>query len=119
MRFAVDIDNTVTEWADKFRPMMRLFKEGGHDVYMLTGGMDQVTASEPYRIRQLRDLGVMKGIHYDDIHICISDSYKGVAALKAKFCKEMKIDVVFDDMEIYTDAIRKESPDTMALRVMP
>lgn len=117
MRFAVDIDDTVTKWPEEFKAIMESLKMSGHDVYMLTGGMDPQSANERYRENQLKKLGIERNTHYDDIHICVSDTYNGVAKLKGKFCKENEINVDFDDQYEYQDEIRKLSPKTMCLEV--
>lgn len=119
MRFAVDIDQTVTAWPAEFATIMEALMNQGHGVVMLTGCLEPDNFTEEEREEELEELGLYKGQHYDSIKIAHGTSFEGIAKDKAKFCKENEVNVDFDDDKQYQRAIRNMSSSTLCLNVMP
>jgi hypothetical protein len=110
------MDGTLTAAPKVLGEIMRCLKKAGHKVYILTGSLGETPDQqlEDYRKQQAKDLGLCQD-HYDDICICVSPSFEGVAELKARFCWAYSVDFMIDDMALYRQIIKRLSPKTMVL----
>ena len=111
MIIAVDIDGTLTRETENLKKLMTALVEAGHRVICLTGSLgDKPTQEE--RVKQLSELGLEQGENYTEIVRSNGLDPKQVAENKAKFCKKNKIDMVFEDDDMYISMINGESPKT-------
>lgn len=120
MTFCFDMDGTLTRHPKVLGEIMKSLKSSGHTVYILTGSLGETPPDKliAYRLNQAKGLGLKSLEHFDDIVSCVDPSFDGVAKLKGVFCRENKVDWVVDDMPLYIQHIKHESPDTVTLGVI-
>lgn len=120
MNFCFDMDGTLTRHPKVLGEIMLSLKKAGHTVYILTGSLGETPPDKlnAYRLDQAKNLGLMPEIHFDDIISCVDPSFDGVAKLKGVFCRENSVDWVVDDMPLYIQHIKHESPGTVTLGVI-
>lgn len=120
MIFCFDMDGTLTAHPKVLGEIMKSLKKSGHKVYILTGSLGETPYDQlqKYRLDQAKSLGIIPEDHFDDIVSCVDSTFEGVANLKGRFCLEQKVDFVIDDMSLYIQAIRKESPETLVVPVI-
>lgn len=120
MIFCFDMDGTLTKHPKVLGEMMSSLKKSGHTVYILTGSLGETPIKKlnAYRLSQASELGLHPESHFDDIVSCVNPSFDGVAKLKGVFCRENKVDWMIDDMPLYIQHIKHESPETATVGVM-
>lgn len=104
MNFAFDIDGTITAAPAYYAALMTSLRKCGHGVHVLTGTMQPVATDATYstRDKQLRGYGITSAM-YDKLHIVTSP---GNVEQKAQYCLDHDIGFVFEDSQLYTEAIR-------------
>lgn len=114
------MDGTLTRHPTVLGEIMRSLKKQNHTVYILTGSLGETPPDKlrAYRLNQAKELGLNAEIHFDDIVSCVNPSFEGVAKLKGIFCRENSVDWVVDDMPLYIQHIKYESPETVTLGVI-
>lgn len=111
MRIAVDIDGTLSREPENIRDLMKQLMHSRNRVIVLTGCLyDQ--PSEAERIKQLKDLGVTKGIHYTSLVRISGFTHRQVSYGKAMYCRDTQVDMIFEDDDQYISDINQMSPRT-------
>lgn len=130
MKIAIDIDGTLTAFPELFKLIMVALKTAGHYVCFLTGTLGDVNILISHdkemdtgylkklcketldgRIEQLESYGVISDM-YNELIVACGKTVTDVAELKGAFCKQEKIDVVFEDTKLFTDSIGCVAPET-------
>ena len=112
-KIAFDVDGTITKNPDLFKVIMKSLKERAI-VYILTGnGNDYMPKKK--RLEQLESLGITHE-YYDKLILASAKGKKAlpvreVAIEKGRICKEMKIDMLIDDMDSYCEQAKKQCGD--------
>lgn len=120
MNFCFDMDGTLTRHPKCLGEIMKALKASGHTVYILTGSLGETPPDQlnAYRLNQAKELGLFPDTHFDDIVSCVNPSFEGVAKLKGIFCRENSIAWVVDDMPLYIQHIKVQSPETATMGVI-
>lgn len=105
---AIDIDGTITKHPKEFLELMLALKPN-HRVTVLTGSIGQGIESQ--RVQQLKSLGISENA-YTSLVIAVDASTQGVADKKGQFCRDQKVDMIFEDTPMYLEAIKRISPST-------
>lgn len=109
MRIGLDFHDVITAHYDFFKEMARLFVMNGHEVHIITG------AKQEKLLKELEEYPIMYTHIFSIVDECIkqreevwhddkgdpwvdNDTWN---RMKAKYCKEKKIDIHFDDSETY------------------
>ncbi len=105
MNIGIDIDATITKYPEFFMELGRIFRKSGHKVYIITGlgdsGLqrrmekytwfddhswyDTITTTAKYNAEEKALIGK------------VFDNEEIVGRYKQRICKELDIDVMFDD----------------------
>jgi len=119
MIYCFDMDGTLTASPKVLGGIMKSLKKDGHTVYILTGSLGETEDKnlEEYRLNQAKLLGLERD-WFDDIVSCVYPSFEGVAELKGKFCKNYKVDFLIDDMALYIQAVKANSPNTLTVTMV-
>jgi hypothetical protein len=101
MNYGFDLDGTLTRPA--IAALANTLYAAGHGIYIITGGLADTGAWTMEKRKQLLfDLGVS----YTEIIRCLAPTFSEIAQLKAQACKDYGISVMFDDMDVYLNAIQ-------------
>lgn len=124
MKYAIDIDGTITADPERFRMMMADLVNAetseGNLVICLTGSLSVGADPEELkqkRVLQLRKIGLEGGDDYDDIHVCVGPTPEDVARMKGEYCRDQGVDVFIDDTPMYRKAVKQLSPGTLVLGI--
>lgn len=109
MRFGVDIDGTITAMPEVFRCLCRNAIRCGDQVFVITAGIAGHGAkdTEVGRQRELAALGMRLGVHYTRIFLAHGADRREVAAAKAELCRNLHVDVMFDNDPLNVAACRQ------------
>ncbi len=86
MKFAFDIDETITEAPEEFAAIINALMDAGHEVHIITF---RTELHKEQTEKELRDYGILK---YTQLHI---------TGDKDKICMEHDIDMAIDDDCLY------------------
>lgn len=120
MNIAVDIDGTITESPGFFKEFMLAMREKGHSIHIITGTTNIKKTPEEcqeHRKAQLKKYDIKEKEDYDYLVICRSPMVEGVAAAKADYCKNKNIDIIFEDSDLFIEAINKYS-NTLCFKII-
>lgn len=110
MKIAFDIDGTLTRFPKQLREIM--IKNYS---IILTGSLSDLPNYDA-RYKQLDNIGISK-TDFNEIIICCGKTVQEVALKKAEICKEMKIEMIFEDTKIFLDEINKINPEIASFLV--
>lgn len=111
LHLAVDIDGTLTAWAEQLLPLMALVVAASGRVTLLTGTLNpEITVAA--RQAQVAALGAELGTHYQEIRQIYAPDTDQVARGKGDFCREAGVTHLFEDTPKYVAAVRLASPRT-------
>jgi hypothetical protein len=100
---------------------MRDLRRAGHKVFVITGNMDTVVPIPNFhhikRTEQLREMGIIKGTEYDELKVFVSSDINTIAKDRAIFCFDNKVDILFDDSNLYLKFAAIYSHKTVRLKV--
>jgi len=99
MNVALDIDETITKHPEFFAFLSKALMDAGHKVFVVTFRWN--------REECVRELGFM-GICYDELHLAETEEEMretGFYGWKVQKCKELKIDILFEDMVPVADML--------------
>lgn len=119
MNFGFDIDGTISAAPEAFGAIMRALVSAGETVHVITGGLhDEEPTQEQVqsRIDQLAEMGIISGSHYTMLHVLNGPTTGRVASLKQKVCVEFGMVLMFEDSQVYVDAISRV---TQCLMMVP
>lgn len=130
MRAAFDVDGTITRHPEVMSRVMHGLRKTRARVFILTGcdmvdgpfeDLNEIRQEHLIKLRvaQLKTFGVTDISHYHRILIACGQRKSDVAMEKARYCREMNIDVLFDNDKSYCDMVRTISPKTTVLHVYP
>ena len=112
--YGFDIDGTLT--VPTIAKLANDLHDAGHTIIIITGGLrahdsasDDMEERRNHRKEQLTDLGVK----YHDLYVCVGYDTTQVAALKGRVCKDNKVSILFEDTPLFTEAVRRYSPETV------
>jgi hypothetical protein len=109
--FGFDIDGTISAAPEVFAAIMEALLERGHEVHVITGQTREVTnADVERRVAQLAALGIFWGQHFDKLHLAGAPDW---IADKAAYCRDHKVDFMFEDSVLYAKAISAWCPVTV------
>jgi hypothetical protein len=91
MNVALDIDDTITRHPEFFAFLSKALKDAGHKVFVIS-----YRADYEFTKAELAEYGVV----YDDLILAgnMDLGLQGFYKWKAGMCRELKIDVFFEDM---------------------
>lgn len=120
MIFCFDIDGTISSKPEVFKEIMSSLLRAGHEVFPLTamqanGWVGTESQFEQMRIDQLKSFGIEKDQDYTDVVVCVSPTLDGCGELKGQFCNQKNVAFMVEDTKIYSDQIKKYSPNTLCL----
>jgi hypothetical protein len=105
MKIAIDIDGTITAYPKQLKKIMK-----NNYCIILTGSLNP-NADINHRINQLKKYNITEN-DYKEIIQCIGKKVVEVAQKKGEYCRNNKIDLIFEDTELYLHLIKKISPKT-------
>jgi tagatose-1,6-bisphosphate aldolase len=104
MKYGFDLDGTLDR--PVIRDLCNILFDAGHEIYVITGGIaDTGEWTEEARKEKLLKIGAK----YTKIIRCLKPSFPEIAEEKDRMCKELSIDLFFDDMPVYIDAVKKNT----------
>ncbi|MBP7935413.1 MAG: hypothetical protein KA354_12275 [Phycisphaerae bacterium] len=115
MRIAFDIDDTITRCPEFFAVISKALRAAGHKVYIISYREDRGFAEE--------DLAEC-GVSYDELILFADDERKAGGAKswqdeagrwKAEVCRQLEIDVLFDDMPEVVSALDEQTAAFMTV----
>lgn len=128
MLVAVDIDGTLSAHPYKFACMIAALQTNGDDVVLLTGGIvekpncdlvfQRAVSERREQVRPFFESHSFKVLDKVTIYPCLAKSFAEVVPLKGIYCRDNKVDILFDDSPSYCEAVKKLSPGTLVLKVM-
>ena len=124
MRFAFDLDGTISAAPDVWRTIMRSLKAQGHDVFILTGAiLGTPGGNPPWRLNQLQTLGVLPE-DYTQLVIVTVDNHpdfnvvtKQIGLKKGEFCIQQDVKFMVEDSPVYLECIAEKSPHIVRVLV--
>ena len=117
MKFAFDLDGTISAAPAVFAAIMKALMKDGHHVTVLTGAVGPPGNSPQWRLNQLHSLGVLPGEHFGELAIANGINTDEVADKKAGFCRDEGFAFMIDDTDSWVEKIRAASPNTLCLRM--
>lgn len=116
LRIVVDLDGTISAFPRQFKEIMKALKGAGHHVTILTGADNPFSGDTEVRRTQIKALGI-DDADIDQMLICRGSDWSAVAEMKGDYCRDNKIDFVFEDSDAFISAIKRKSPDTACVKV--
>ena len=113
---AVDLDGTISAFPRQFKEIMRALKIAGNKVVILTGADNPYNGDKEVRRAQIASLGIDES-DIDELLICRGQDWKEVAEIKGDYCRDNKVDFVFEDSDEFISAIKRKSPSTACVRI--
>jgi len=110
MHIAIDMDGTLAEHPKEFAQLMVTLLLANNYITILPGSM--APNNEPFRLNQLATLGITEDM-YSELTVCYGQSLDEVGQRKGEFCRDRKVDMLFEDMPIYLRYVRSISPQTV------
>lgn len=110
MKFAFDLDGTITKHPEAVFDMMSAVEKGGHQVVVLTAVPQGEQPGR--RLDMLRAAG---GAWWENFMVEVPDDH-GVS--KAEWCRDHGVDVLVDNQPENMEALKRISPDTLRLLVV-
>lgn len=117
MHVAFDIDGTLTSNPEMMRRLISSLRAAGHQVSILTGSIGPGDLNT--RQEQLKRLGIFRDIHFRELCICEGANIQEVADGKGVFCRDLCVDMIFEDSPLYLTAVRRISPTTVCWITFP
>lgn len=121
MKIAIDIDGTITRLPKFFKQFIDSFIDNDNEIHILTGAKPNSRndgnnkegnySNLPNRMKQLKKYGIEN--YTVLISVLRETDTPGVAEGKGDYCKENKIDIIFEDNSKYAEAIKRISPHTI------
>jgi hypothetical protein len=108
MHIAIDIDGTLTAQPASFVKLMMALMPI-HRITLLTGTLNSPDMQG--RLSQVAGLGIARHL-FTEIVICAGKNTGEVATKKGEFCRDQRVDMVFEDTSSYLTAIHPISPNT-------
>lgn len=115
MKYAFDLDGTISARPDVFGPMMRALRDGGHYVCVLTSSCGPPGNSPDWRLAQLASLGILPSVHFDEVLIALGETPDLVGDKKGLICRSEGIAFMVDDTEAWLQKIKASSPYTLCV----
>ena len=94
MRFAFDMDGTLTAHPVVLGAMMRALRAAGHEVFILTA-----TGTDSGRRAQAESLGLSGA--FDELIVCPGPTFEEAGPQKGDACRARRIDLMVDDQPYY------------------
>jgi hypothetical protein len=111
--YGFDLDGTVSK--PQIARLANDLFNAGHDVYIITGG---IAECYPWRMEDRIALLAVYGVKYTEIVRCIAPTWEVIAIIKGDECRKRGVMVMLDDMPVFLDGVRQESPETARLLVI-
>lgn len=110
MKFAFDLDGTITAAPEAFKAIMESLMNEGHEVIVLTGQTREVLLEDhEARFKQLAHYGITPDYFTDIIIAGPPDWVK----FKADYCRDNEVALMFENDPAYSQAISEFTPTTM------
>lgn len=124
MKYGFDIDGTITAHPREMAGIMKALVEAGHEVHVITGHIGDAKIEIEVREQQLARLlcPVLRGVHYQHLHSVEGtreNIMETVGKAKGCLCRDLDIEMMFENEMDYIRRIRAYSPRTACLEVRP
>ncbi len=93
MTYGFDYWKTISTHQEVLLPMIHALVSAGHKVYIISAASVKREQTTPEEINKL---GLPEGV---EIHMCIWSYHQEAPQLKLQKCKELGVDMFFDDRE--------------------
>lgn len=107
MKYAFDLDGTLTKYPIILGNIMSSLKNNGHEVIIVTVGSSQPFDSKEYRLQWAASLGITGYELY----------YLNVGETKGELLKQLNVDCLFDDSPHILVEAKDKNPYLCPLRI--
>ena len=115
MRIGIDFDGTITRFPEQLKVIAEnIMNNGNNVVTIVTAAAGELAPCDrPAEVvKRLSRIGWVSGVHYWDIK-CVEGHEKG------RCCADLKLDAIIDDSPEYLEFVRRDSPSTLRLLLLP
>lgn len=118
---AIDIDGTLTRDPSTVAELARCLLAQQWRVVFLTGGLAAELSASEQQSHEKRRRGQLRyyGLQDCEVAVCLASTTDQVAVLKGHWCRENAACILIDDTLSYCEDVRRLSPNTLVLRVIP
>lgn len=103
MIFGMDLDGNLD--TPEIAKLCNILFDAGHTIYIVTGGhADSGEWTMEERVKKLNRLGV----RYTEIIRCLKPTIDEIGIEKGRVCKELGIELLFDDSQVYISHARRD-----------
>jgi len=117
IKVAFDWDGTLKKYPYHFKRLIEKLKNGGAKVFLITGR----PPSNMPKVLELTDhIGIKLDAYYNypfEYDVSEFDYHRSceIGEWKGKICRDLGIDVIFEDMFLHSKLIIRNSPETICL----
>jgi len=117
--YGFDLDGTITSHPAAFAALMESLVKQGHVVLVISGALSHMPLTKEDKTDQMRMLSakIEPMIHYHDLIVPTEKTVEEVAKAKGRICRELAVDLMFEDDLDYIRWIKRYSPLTACVQV--